>query len=160
MTFSLKRLFVLASVALVLASSAYLGYAVWAWLHLPETIEVVPPDCDLQREACRAALPGGGELRLRLSPRPVVPLRPVALEVELVDLDTATVEAALDSPDMYMGYFRQRLAPDGVARLRGHVVLPVCTLKQPMRWRLTLLARHSHTTYALPFVFETRSAEL
>jgi hypothetical protein len=151
-----------ASFALALVSSAYLGFATWERRHQPQPIELVAPaDCDLGRTLCRALLPAGGTLEVDLSPRPVTALRPLELSVALAGFEAETVEVSLDSPDMYMGRYRQRLAQvaDGHGtRFGGRALLPACTLAS-MRWRLTVEARRGRTVYTVAFVFSaTRPA--
>ncbi len=152
---SLNRILFALGAALGLGATGAGGYRLWTLLDPPQTITVEPPPgCELHRADCRASLPGGGELRLALAPRPIPLAQTIALAVEFTGLGADSVEADISSLDMIMGYHRRTLAPDGPNRFRAETVLAICT-RETMRWRLTVIVRSGRTTYRVPFAFET-----
>jgi hypothetical protein len=151
------RVLYAAGAALGLAAASFGGYTAWNRLNPPQAITVAPQaGCDLQRDGCRAILPGGAELRLEIAPRPVPLARPIAFEVELAGLAAESVVADFASLDMFMGYHRRTLAPAGANRYRGETVLAACT-RETMRWRVTVVVRSGRAVYSVPFAFETRT---
>ncbi|HEY6100958.1 MAG TPA: hypothetical protein VIW03_16080 [Anaeromyxobacter sp.] len=86
-----------------------------------------PGACDLGSGPCTAALPGGGDVRLELSPRPLRTMADLAVRVELgAGEPPAAVSVAFSMRGMDMGENRARLAPAGPRRFEGKGVLVRC----------------------------------
>lgn len=158
MRFSFNQILFVIGAGLGLGAVAYGGSMAWARLSPPKAVMLDPQaGCDLNRDSCRARLPGGGELRLTIRPRPIPFAQPIALEVEIAGREAESVEADIGNLDMYMGNNRRTLAPDGAHRHTGKTMLAVCA-RERMRWRVTVIARSGREIYSVPFGFETRSA--
>jgi hypothetical protein len=86
--------------------------------------------CDLGSGPCARPLPGGGEVRLELSPRPLAAMRELAVRVELgpgtAGADAAGVSVSFSMPGMSMGENRSRLARTGPGLYEGKAVLVRC----------------------------------
>lgn len=84
--------------------------------------------CDLGSTPCAQALPGGGEVRLELAPRPLLTMKDLAVRVDLGAgaADGAEVSVAFSMRGMSMGENRSRLARTGPGRFEGKAVLVRC----------------------------------
>jgi hypothetical protein len=85
--------------------------------------------CDLGAGPCAAALPGGGEVRLELGPRPLRTMADLAVRVELAAAqpDPAAVSVSFSMRGMSMGENRSRLARTAPGRWEGKAVLVRCS---------------------------------
>jgi hypothetical protein len=120
--------------------------ALWVWADrmLPGSgtadFPVIGPEaCDLNQRACTVDLAAGGYARLEMQPRPMLPLQPLAVHLELTGRDPDWVELDLAGVEMYMGFNRTRLDRVGPGRYQGEAILPVCTSGEAMTWAATLL---------------------
>jgi nitrogen fixation protein FixH len=85
--------------------------------------------CDVGAGPCALPLPGGGEVRLELGPRPLVTMKELAVRVDLgagAASDRASVSVSFSMPGMNMGENRSRLAPAAPGRFEGKAVLVRC----------------------------------
>jgi hypothetical protein len=85
--------------------------------------------CDVGSAPCARSLPGGGEVRLELGPRPLAAMKELAVRVDLdagAAGDRSTVSVSFSMPGMSMGENRSRLAPSGAGRFEGKAVLVRC----------------------------------
>ncbi|HEY6001920.1 MAG TPA: hypothetical protein VIV57_03535 [Anaeromyxobacter sp.] len=87
--------------------------------------------CDLGSAPCARPLPGGGEVRLELGPRPLVTMKELAVRVELgpgagAADGGASVIVSFSMPGMNMGENRSRLAATAPGRFEGKAVLVRC----------------------------------
>jgi nitrogen fixation protein FixH len=85
--------------------------------------------CDLGSAPCARPLPGGGEVRLEIGPRPLVTMKELAVRVDLgagAAEDRPNVSVSFSMPGMNMGENRSRLAPTGPGRFEGKAVLVRC----------------------------------
>lgn len=148
------RLYV-AGVLIAVAASGYAGFRLWQWQQPPQMVSgTVEPDCDLNRAACEASFPGGGRLRVSVTPRPIPLITPVTVEVQLIGLSAESVQIDLNSPDMNMGYNRHQLVRQDGERYVGRTVLPVC-VRDRMTWHLQATARTAKGPLGAIFRFET-----
>jgi hypothetical protein len=151
----LRQSLILAATVLGMAGLSVAGFLVWDWRHPPAEIAgTVAPGCDLHRGPCRATFPGGGELRISVTPRPIPLVTPVTVEAELTGIDAVLVDIDLSSPDMYMGYNRRTLLPQGGGRFTGRTLLPVC-VRDRMNWVMRVTARGAERSWSVPLHFET-----
>ena len=148
-----KKLLVDLIGVLLIVLVVVVGYKLSPML-LPKSDLTVRPDpaCDLQRQACSVALPGGGRIELAFGVHPVPLVKPFAVnavshgvEVKAVDIDFAGV-------DMNMGMNRPSLKAEGNGRFVGEATLPVCITGQ-MDWQATLLVETGSERIAIPFRF-------
>lgn len=139
---------------LLLALVLVVGYKL-APLWLPyQDLDLQPdPRCDLQRENCRVAVPGGGSIELAMGSRPIPLARPFAVEVISRDFTPDRVEIDFTALDMNMGRNRISLAARGDGRHVGEASLPVC-ITGGMRWQATLLVEHGRQRLAIPYRFD------
>jgi hypothetical protein len=143
------------ALALAMVAAGVAGYLVWRWQQPPATVEgVVAAGCDLHRGPCRAAFPGGGSFEISATPQPLPLLKPITVEVRLHGLSADSVEIDLTSPDMPMGYNRRRLFPAG-GHFAGRTLLPVCTVRDRMAWRLRVIAHTPDNMRSAHFDFVT-----
>lgn len=149
-----KSLLVDSAMILALILIGVVGYKLSPLL-LPRADVFLQPDpgCDLQRAPCTAALPGGGRLRLALTPRPIPVTKPLGVVVEIDGLSAAKVAVDFAGVDMGMGYNRQTLQAAGAGRFAGQATLPVCVTGR-MLWQATVLVEAGNQRIAVPFRFE------
>ncbi len=148
-----KKLLIDAIGILAIALVVVVGYKLSPLL-LPKADVTVQPDpgCDLNRAACRVALPTGGQLELRMNPRPIPMVKPFQVEVKLEGVSAARVEVDFAGIDMNMGLNRIELV-SGVSGLHaGEAALPVCITGQ-MDWQATVLVETGGQRIAVPFRF-------
>lgn len=126
-------------------------------LVLPKADVNVQPEsgCDLQRNACGALLPGGGEVRFSIAPRPIPSLSPLQLEVTLAGREARQVKVDFAGAVMDMGLNRAELASQGGGRFTGTASLPVCA-SGGMEWLATILIESGRERIAVPFRFASR----
>jgi hypothetical protein len=85
--------------------------------------------CDVGSAPCARPLPGGGEVRLELGPRPLVAMKELAVRVDLgagAAGDRSSVSVSFSMPGMNMGENRSRLAAAAPGRFEGKAVLVRC----------------------------------
>lgn len=148
----------LAAGLLAAAAGGVAAYKAWPLLH-PEVVAEAPLDftCDLHKGPCDAHLPGGGEVRLDITPRPLRTMVPLTVAVQLRDLTASAVELDLQGVDMNMGYNRPALAPQGDGRdgrFVGSAMVPVC-VRDIMEWQARVLIHSDRGLLAAPFRFST-----
>lgn len=148
------RLF-LAGAVIAAAASGYAGFRLWQWTQPPPIVRgTVASTCDLNHAPCEATFPGGGRLRVSVTPRPIPLITPVTVEVQLIGLHAGSVQIDLNSPDMNMGYNRHELFRQDGERFVGRAVLPVC-VRDRMTWQLQATARTPTGPVGAVFEFET-----
>ena len=138
---------------LLIALVVVVGYKLSPLL-LPRADVTVQPDpgCDLNRAACRVNLPGGGQLELRMNPRPVPMVRPFQVEVRLEGIDAGRIEVDFAGIEMNMGFNRIELTAGAAGLHAGEASLPVCISGQ-MDWQVTVLVETGRQRIAIPFRF-------
>lgn len=148
-----KKILIDAIGLLLIALVVVVGYKLSPLL-LPKADVTVQPDpgCDLNRAACRVALPGGGQLELRMNPRPIPMVRPFQVEVKLEGINAARVEVDFAGIEMNMGLNRIELAAGAAGVHAGEATLPVCITGQ-MDWQATVLVETGSQRIAVPFRF-------
>lgn len=138
---------------LAIALVVVVGYKLSPLL-LPKADVTVQPDpaCDLNRAACRVALPGGGQLELAMNPRPIPMVKPFQVEVKLEGVNASRIEVDFAGIDMNMGLNRIELVAGATGRHVGEAALPVCITGQ-MEWQATVLVETAGQRIAIPFRF-------
>lgn len=138
---------------LAIALVVVVGYKLSPLL-LPKADVTVQPDpaCDLNRAACRVALPGGGQLELAMNPRPIPMVKPFQVEVKLDGVSASRIEVDFAGIDMNMGLNRIELVAGAAGRHVGEAALPVCITGQ-MEWQATVLVETAGQRIAIPFRF-------
>lgn len=138
---------------LLIALVVVVGYKLSPILLPKADVTVQPaPTCDLHRQACAVSLPGGGELLLNLTPKPIPMVKPFAIEVTLNGLEASRVEVDFAGIDMNMGLNRPLLVARGEGRHVGEASLPVCITGQ-MDWQATVLVETGSQRIAVPYRF-------
>ena len=139
-------------------AAAVLGVALYrAWpLLFPEAriLGAAQPGCDLSKTPCEGRLPGGGRIRLSITPRPIPVVKPLEIEVTLKGVEADRVEVDFTGINMNMGFNRPVLEPAGPGRFRGRGVLPVC-VRSHMVWEARVLAHTPRGLALVPFRFDT-----
>lgn len=148
-----KKILIDAIGLLLIALVVVVGYKLSPLL-LPKADVTVQPDpgCDLNRAACRVALPGGGQIELRMNPRPIPMVKPFQVEVKLEGISAARIEVDFAGIDMNMGLNRIELVAGAVGVHAGEATLPVCITGQ-MDWQATVLVETGSQRIAVPFRF-------
>ncbi len=83
--------------------------------------------CDLSGGPCTRRLPGGGEVTLELSPRPLRTMQPLSVRALVREVaDGAAVSTTFSMPGMDMGENRSVLARREAGRYEGGAVLVRC----------------------------------
>ena len=149
-----RSLFIDILIILALGMIAVLGYK-YSPLLLPKAdLTLMAADgCDLNRESCAAAMPGGGSIELAMTPHPIPVVKPLQVTVTLKGVDANKVELDFQGVAMEMGYNRITLTPAGEGRFTGSATIPVCVTGR-MLWRATLLLESDTRRVAVPYLFE------
>jgi hypothetical protein len=144
---------------LLIALVVVVGYKLSPLL-LPRADVVVHPDpaCNLQRQACRVALPSGASIELAMGTRPVPMVKPFMVEVTASGFTPQRVEVDFAGIDMNMGLNRPQLAARGNGLFTGEATLPVC-ITGAMDWQVTVLIDHGSERIAIPYRFSSGSHE-
>lgn len=119
-----------------------------------EVRTALDPTCSLAHRECSAEVPGGGRIRLAITPRPIPVMETIRIEVTAEDLRARSATVDFSGVDMNMGFNRYSLTPAGGGRFGGVGVLPVCS-RQRMAWEATVLVETPEGRIAAPFRFET-----
>ena len=118
--------------------------------------------CQLHRESCTAALPGGGKLRLDIEPKQPAPTDPLQVTAVFEQATPGAVGVRLEGVNMSMGYLehfvyelrRDRAKPASNA-FNGSAGVFACS-STVMQWRLLARVELDGARYEIPFRFETR----
>lgn len=123
---------------------------------LPKADVAVQPDpaCNLHRQACTVALPGGGSVEFSAGTQPIPLARPFMLQLRANGIAPSRVEVDFAGLDMSMGFNRPQLAAVGDGRFAGEATLPVCVTGR-MDWQATVLVETGSRRIAIPFRFAT-----
>lgn len=142
------------AMALVLVAIGVAGHY-WSPLFLPKADVSArpPPDCDLQRQACSAALPDGARIELSITPRPIPFLQTLHIEVTIAGTEAKKVVVDFAGETMNMGYNRSELPAVGGGRFAGAASLPVCVAGR-MVWIATVQVETDRQRIAVPYRFE------
>ncbi len=152
MKFSKSYLLNLAMIVALIAT-AVVGHQLSPLL-LPkaDVTGVVEPGCDLQRRACPATLPQG-RMELSITPRPILFLQPLRVEVTVSGIEARKVEVDFAGESMNMGYNRSELTASGSGRYGGETSLPVC-VSGGMTWVATVIIETDRQRIAVPYRFD------
>ena len=154
MALSDRRLgFLVLGVLALLAAAAL--FKAWPLL-FPKAAVVAQADplCDLRAGDCQLAFGGGGRVRFAITPRTIPVIEPLTLRVEVEGLDVRAVEVDFSGTDMYMGYNRVPLRPQGAGRFVGEGRIPVC-VRDAMEWEAKVMLHTDRGLYVAPFRFIT-----
>ena len=155
MTQASTRRWLLPLVALGLGVSLAAGYWFFRdYFNPPQAVELQPDGCDLQQQACRRSLPGGGEMVFEIRPRPIPLVSPLKLRVEVKGIPVRRVEVDFAGLNMNMGYNRPRLREVAPGRFEGEGYLPVC-IRERMEWEAKVLLHLPGRVLAVPYRFDT-----
>lgn len=140
---------------LLIALVVVVGYKLSPLL-LPQAEQVAHPDaaCDLQRQACRAELPGGGAVELVFGTQPIPMVKPFAVQITSEGLTVDRAEIDFSGIDMNMGLNRPQLTAAGNGRFVGSASLPLC-ITGSMDWQATVLLSSAQGRIAVPYRFTT-----
>ncbi len=152
MKFSKSYLLNLAMIVALIAT-AVVGHQLSPLL-LPkaDVTGMVEPGCDLQRRACPATLPQG-RMELSITPRPILFLQPLRVEVTVSGIEARKVEVDFAGESMNMGYNRSELTASGSGRYGGETSLPVC-VSGGMTWVATVIIETDRQRIAVPYRFD------
>lgn len=151
-----KSLLIDAAIVAALLAVGAAGYY-YSPLLLPKTDAAATPDaaCDLHRNACGAALPGGGRIELSLLPHPIPNVQPIQAEVRVAGAQARKVTLDLAGEKMNMGVNRTELEDKGNGLFTGTTSLPVC-VTGAMAWRATLVVETARERISVPYRFESQ----
>jgi hypothetical protein len=135
--------------------AAMLIAALAGHLWLPHATVELPlvEGCRLERQACAAALPGGGRLEMALAPRPPKTSAPLHVSVTVSGLQPAAVEVSFTGVAMNMGVHRLTLSAQD-DRFTGQTTLPVCVTGS-MEWQAAVSLDSGRERIVVPFRFES-----
>lgn len=133
-----------------------LAVAALGYLWLPRADLVLPlvDGCRLDREACAAALPGGGKIEITLDPKPVPKAGPMRVTLVLQGLKASHADVDFQGVEMNMGLHRLALMAAGDGRFAGETTLPVCVTGS-MLWQATVQLEAERKIISVPFRFES-----
>ena len=142
---------------LIFVFLAALGYfAAREWV--APAVEVVTieqaNECDLAAGTCTADLPGGGQLSLEISPRPIPLMQPLRVVARVNGSPLQPSRLDITGLNMEMGLNRTVLAPQGSGRWEGETILPICSQRR-MHWQAALALAEGDRQYRLVFRFYT-----
>jgi hypothetical protein len=140
---------------LLIALVVVIGYKLSPIL-LPKADSTIQPDpgCDLRRQSCAVALPGGGRVEVGSSVRPIPLVKPFEIMVDVQGIAPGRVEVDFAGIEMNMGLIRPLLTARAPGRYAAEVTLPVCITGQ-MEWQATVLLETAGERVAIPFRFQT-----
>ena len=143
-------------IGLVLVAVAGGGYWYFRdYFEPPQALTLPLDDCDLQQQACRRKLPGGGEMEFGITPRPIPLVSPLKLQLQVKGRQVEKAEVDFSGVTMNMGYNRVRLKRVGEESFEGEGFLPVC-VRQRMDWEAKVFLHLPGEVIAVPFRFETQ----
>lgn len=150
-----KKLLLDIALLLALAVLGVAGYKLAPLLNPKTDIALPLSPCDLNRQACVATLPDGGQIEFSIEPRPIPSLKPLKLQATVRGSEVRKLEVDFAGTDMKMGYNRPALeGADG--RFSGQANLPVC-ITGTMEWDATVLLDTGKALIAVPFRFAVTS---
>jgi len=149
-----SQLINLAMVVALLAIAAIGNYFSPLLLPKADITGVAEAGCDLQRQACSAALPQDGRLELSITPRPIPLLQTLRVEVTVNGVEARKVEVDFAGESMNMGFNRSELTATGRGSHVGETSLPVC-VSGSMTWVATVVVETDRQRIAVPFRFDT-----
>lgn len=150
-----KKLLLDIVLLLALAVLGVAGYKLAPLLNPKTDIALPLSPCDLNRQACVATLPDGGQIEFSIEPRPIPSLKPLKLQATVRGSEVRKLEVDFAGTDMKMGYNRPALeGADG--RFSGQANLPVC-ITGTMEWDATVLLDTGKALIAVPFRFAVTS---
>jgi hypothetical protein len=121
---------------------------------LPPPIELPPAACDLQRQDCRLALPGGGAIELRLPERPVAPNRAFVVEGRSEGKNVRLLSLSLQGVELGMDGTPATFVPEADGTYRARTGIPLCTVSR-MTWRMRVRLGVDGQSYEWPLLFRT-----
>ena len=131
------------------------GVAITLWWYkaynqpgLPQTIDGM--DCDLNLGACDVET-DRGRVTLTITPRPILPLKPLQVVVTLQGFEAEKVELFFTGVDVDMGRLYYPLRQVGKGLFKGRASLSICAQSR-MIWQALVII---DGTLQLPFRFET-----
>lgn len=140
------------------------GYLVYRYFGGETAIVSLPAvaDCRLQREACTAVLPNGGEMRLDIEPKQPAPTDPLRVTAVFEAAAPGVVGVRLEGVNMNMGYLEHFVYPltrdrgDPAANsFSGSAGVFACS-STVMQWRVLARIELDGARYEIPFQFEAR----
>ncbi len=127
-----------------------------------ENVTVWPmvENCSLHNQACLASN-GEQSIRLKISPDPIPIAMPLGIELNVKNIQAEKIELDISGANMYMGYNRVTLIPDGdTGRYIGTTMLAFCTVEK-MQWKITLIVHQKDgTEIQIPYLLETQMHEI
>jgi hypothetical protein len=130
-------------------------YKTWPILFPKATLKAaVDPDCDLRAGACMTQLKGGGRVTFSIEPRDIPAVKPLALRVELSDIQANSITVDFSGVDMNMGFNRTQLSRQGDGVFSGKGMLPVCVW-DAMEWEAQVLIEGQQGLISVPYRFIT-----
>lgn len=150
-----KKLLIDAIGFLLIALVVVVGYKLSPILLPKADVSVFPdPSCDLQREACAVALPGGGRLELVMDTHPIPMVKPFRAEVKVSGSEIRQLEVDFTGIDMNMGLNRPLLSRQSDGTFSAEATLPVC-ITGLMDWQVTVLLDTGSQRIAIPYRFSS-----
>lgn len=127
----------------------------WEQVFPESTAIVIQADCDLAAEACVSELPGGGKIKLKLSPSPIVLMNPLYVDVTVRNSDLMPQYIDITGLNMEMGLNRTGLDSIETGHWKGETILPICSQRR-MHWQLRLQLVKAEKRYHLNYEFFTQ----
>lgn len=135
---------------------AAIGFFLARYLAMPQAVqhEIAVDGCKLEHRVCVGRLPGGGEVQLSLTPRPVPLMKPLNVEARARDTDLQAIRLDITGLNMEMGLNRTDLVDTGGGAWTGETILPVCSQRR-MHWQAALLLENATGKVRVLFNFHT-----
>ncbi|VAW49418.1 hypothetical protein MNBD_GAMMA03-2143 [hydrothermal vent metagenome] len=130
----------------------------------PENTTVWPTktieNCNLNYQVCTAHQEKQS-VSLKISPDPVPIAIPLGVELSIQNIPAEKVELDISGVNMYMGYNRVTLIPDGDnGRYVGGTMLAFCTTEK-MQWKITILIHQKGGfQIQIPYLLETLETKM
>ena len=131
-------------------------FAIFVWREntLDDVVAgVVDSSCDVHTSTCEARFNNGGRLLFSMSPKPIKPLVPLDLQVQLSNLEAQQVLVDFKGIGIEMGFYRPELNRNKDGNYSGVGSLSVCTLDK-MLWQATVIVKTENGAMIAPFRFE------
>ena len=124
------------------------------------TVWPIVKDCNLHNQTCLASN-GEQSISLKVSPDPVPIALPLGIELTVKNIQAEKIELDISGANMYMGYNRVTLIPDGsTGRYIGTTMLAFCTVEKMQRKITLMIHQKEGKQIQIPYLLETQMHEI
>ena len=115
---------------------------------------VASKECDLQKQTCSALLENNTSLSFDISPKPILPAKPLHFKVHAPTISLPEIELKIFATNMNMGLHTFKLLPTQNGWYEGDGILPTCMVGD-MIWQVNVIFNSSDKSLGSIFYFQT-----